>query len=157
MQMSRPYKVKKSPIHGNGVFAATKLKAGTRLIEYRGKRRTHEEADQLAEGDPDSGHTFLFTLNDEYIIDANKKGNAARWINHSCDPNCEAVIVENKKGKTWKDRIYIETIKDIPKGTELSYDYGITLEERHTAKMKKIWACKCGAPDCTGTMLKPKR
>jgi len=67
------------------------------------------------------------------------------------------VIVENKKGKAWKDRIYIETIKDIPKGTELSYDYGITLEERHTAKIKKMWACTCGVPDCTGTMLKPKR
>ncbi len=155
--MPRHVNVKRSPIHGNGVFAAKKLPAGTRVMQYRGKLRTHEEADELAEGAPDSGHTFLFTLNDEYIIDANKKGNAARWINHSCDPNCEAVIEENEKGKKKKDRIYIETIKPIRKGVELTYDYGITLEERHTKRMKKIWACKCGEPNCTGTMLKPKR
>lgn len=154
--MPRNVTVKRSPIHGNGVFASKDLPAGTRVIQYKGKRRTHDEADELAQGDPDSGHTFLFTLNEDYIIDANKKGNAARWINHSCDPNCEAVIEENENGKKKKDRIYIETIKPISKGTELTYDYGITLEERHTKRLKDIWACKCGEPDCSGTMLKSK-
>ena len=155
--MPKYIKVRKSPIHGYGVFAKEKIPKGTRLIEYKGKRRTHEEADELAEGDPDSGHTFLFTLNDDYIVDANKRGNEARWINHSCEPNCEAVIEEHPNGKRKKDRIYIETTRTIAKGEELTYDYGITLAERHTKRMKEIWACRCGHASCTGTMLKPKR
>ena len=155
--MPKYIKVRQSPIHGNGVFAKTKIPKGTRIIEYKGKLRTHEEADERAEGDPETGHTFLFTLNDEYIIDANKKGSDARWINHSCKPNCEAVIEEHPKGKRKKDRIFIEATRTIRKGEELTYDYGITLEERHTKRMKEIWACKCGHDNCTGTMLKPKR
>lgn len=151
------FKVKKSSIHGNGVFAARKIPAGHRIVRYRGKLRTHDEADELYEGEVETGHTFLFTLNDEYIVDANKKGNDARWINHSCAPNCEAVIVENEAGKKNKDKIYIEATRDIRKGEELTYDYGIRLEVRHTKRMKELWACRCGDENCTGTMLKPKR
>ena len=108
-------------------------------------------------GDVDSGHTFLFTLNDDWVIDASYEGNDARWINHSCDPNCEAVIDENEDGDSRKDRVFIEAIRDIAPGEELSYNYGITLAERHTPRLKKIWACLCGSPKCTGTMLQPKR
>ena len=147
---------RKSPIHGNGMFAGRDLKADKVLIEYKGKRITHAKADKLYAGTSDSGHTFLFTLNEKYIIDANQDGNDARWINHSCDPNCQAVIHEAEDGKAKHDRVMIESIREIAAGEELTYDYGITLEERHTKKMKKIWACRCGSPKCTGTMLKPK-
>ena len=155
--MQRTIIVKRSPIHGNGVFAARKLAAGETLIQYKGKLTTHDEADGLYEGSVESGHTFLFTLNDDYIIDANRGGNAARWINHSCDPNCEAVIIERKRGDAPRERIYIEAKRAIRKGEELTYDYGIKLDVPQTKRLKALWACRCGKPNCTGTMLQPKR
>ena len=148
---------RRSAIHGNGVFAGQPIKKGERVVEYKGRRRTHAEVDAGDTGDADSGHTFLFTLNDEYVIDANFEGNDARWINHSCDPNCEAVLEEDDGDDRRKDRVFIEAIRDIAPGEELSYNYGITLGERHTPRLKKIWACLCGSPKCTGTMLQPKR
>ena len=155
--MPRKIEARQSDIHGNGVFAIAPIEKGERVVEYKGKRRTHEEVDEDDTGDVDSGHTFLFTLNDDYVIDANHKGNKARWINHSCDPNCEALIEEDEGGDSRKDRVFIEAIRDIRPGEELSYNYGITLAERHTPRLKKIWACLCGSPKCTGTMLQPKR
>ena len=155
--MPRKIVTRRSTIHGNGMFAVAPIAKGERLIEYKGRRRTHEEVDAGDSGDVDSGHTFLFTLNDEYVIDANYEGNGARWINHSCDPNCEAVLEEADGDNRKKDRVFIEAIRAIKPGEELTYDYGIVLSEPHTAKMKKIWACRCGAKRCTGTMLKPKR
>jgi SET domain-containing protein len=152
--MFRNLIVRRSPIHGNGVFAARKLPAGKRLIQYRGRVITHDEADQLYEGSVESDHTFLFTLNDDYIVDANRRGNDARWINHSCTPNCEAVIHEDKNGDRRRDRIYIETLREVQRGEELTYDYGIKLECRQTARLRKLWACHCGARSCSGTMLK---
>src|SRR5579863_6797989 len=146
-----------SPIHGNGVFAAQELGKGIRVIEYRGRRLTHTQANRMYANDTDSGHTFLFTLNEKYLIDGGDGGNDARWINHSCAPNCQAWVVESKRGDKLRDRVVIETRRAIRKGEELTYDYGITLEERQTPRLKKIWACKCGARKCTGTMLKPKR
>jgi len=155
--MPRKIAARKSPIHGNGVFAVAPISKGERIIEYKGRRRTHEQVDNDVGGDVDSGHTFLFTLNDDWVIDASYEGNDARWINHSCDPNCEAVIDENEDGDNRKDRVFIEAVRDIAPGEELSYNYGITLAERHTPRLKKIWACLCGSPKCTGTMLQPKR
>ena len=155
--MPRKIVARKSPIHGNGVFAAAPIRKGERVIEYKGRRRTHEEVDNDVGGDVDSGHTVLFTLNDDWVIDASYEGNDARWINHSCDPNCEALIEEDEGGDSRKDRVFIEAIRDIRPGEELSYNYGITLAERHTPRLKKIWACLCGSPKCTGTMLQPKR
>ena len=155
--MPRKIVARKSPIHGNGVFAAAPIRKGERVIEYKGRRRTHEEVDNDVGGDVDSGHTFLFTLNDDWVIDASYEGNDARWINHSCDPNCEALIEEDEGGDSRKDRVFIEAIRDIRPGEELSSNYGITLAERHTPRLKKIWACLCGSPKCTGTMLQPKR
>jgi SET domain-containing protein len=155
--MPRKIAARKSPIHGNGVFAVAPIRKGERVIEYKGRRRTHEQVDNDVGGDIDSGHTFLFTLNDDWVIDASYEGNDARWINHSCDPNCEAVIDEDEDGDNRKDRVFIEAVRDIAPGEELSYNYGITLAERHTPRLKKIWACLCGSPKCTGTMLQPKR
>ncbi|WP_257385782.1 SET domain-containing protein [Tahibacter caeni] len=155
--MSRRIVARRSPIHGNGVFAVTDIPAGTTLIEYRGKLLTHAQADKRYPGNADTGHTFLFTLNDRYVIDANEGGNIARWINHSCEPNCQSSLEEDPDGDARKDRVMIETVRDVRAGEELCYDYGITLEERHTPRLKAIWACRCGSPRCTGTMLKPKR
>jgi uncharacterized protein len=148
---------RRSAIHGNGVFAIAAIEKGSRLIEYKGRHRTHQEVDRVYADDVDTGHTFLFTLNDIYVIDANVDGNAARWINHSCQPNCEAVLVEDDNADPNKDAVFIEAIRDIRPGEELTYNYDIVLGEPHTARLKKLWACRCGATRCTGTMLQPKR
>ena len=148
---------RRSTIHGNGIFATAAIVKGTRLIQYKGLHRTHQEVDNLYAEEADTGHTFLFTLNDTYVIDANTDGNAARWINHSCNPNCEAVLVENENADPMKDAVFIDARRAIRSGEELTYNYGIVLAEAHTPKMKKLWACRCSAPKCTGTMLQPKR
>ena len=159
---AKPKKKKKiearlSPIHGNGVFATEAIRKGERIVRYKGKLRTHAEVDEEYGDEDENGHTFLFTLNDDYVIDANIDGNVARWINHSCKPNCESMIEENGNGKRHKDKVFIEAARDIQPGEELTYNYGIVLDEPHTAKNKKLWACLCGARNCTGTMLQPKR
>jgi SET domain-containing protein len=155
--MSRRIVARRSPIHGNGVFAVAPIKKGEEIIEYKGTLMTHDEADEMYGDGGETGHTFLFTLNDEYIIDANRKGGIARWINHSCDPNCEAFVEEHEGDNRRKDRVIIEAKRNIKAGEELTYDYGIVLEVPHTARLKKKWICLCGSPKCTGTLLKPKR
>ena len=155
--MTRRIKQRRSPIHGNGVFATADIPAEVELVEYRGRRLTHAQADRAYGGTTESGHTFLFTLNDRYVIDANVDGNVARWINHSCAPNCQAVLEEDTEGDRRADRVLIETLRPIRSGEELTYDYGITLSERLTPRLKRIWECRCGAADCSGTMLRPKR
>ncbi|HEX4870965.1 MAG TPA: SET domain-containing protein-lysine N-methyltransferase [Nevskiaceae bacterium] len=155
--MPRNLLLRRSPIHGNGVFAARDLPAGLRLIEYRGRRLTHAQADRLYDGGIESGHTFLFTLNDRFVVDGNQQGNIARWLNHSCEPNCEALVVEARDGDPRRDQVWLETLRPVAAGEELTYDYGIVLEVRHSARLKALWACRCGSPRCTGTLLKPKR
>jgi SET domain-containing protein len=118
---------------------------------------THAQIDRKYADATDTGHTFLLTLNERKVIDANVDGNIARWINHSCKPNCESEVEENANGKPHKDKVFIHALRDIRAGEELTYNYGIVLDEPHTAKVKKLWACKCGAKGCTGTMLQPKR
>lgn len=155
--MARKIQVRRSAIHGNGVFAATDIPSDTRLIEYKGRLMTHRQADNMYDGSAKTGHTFLFTLNGKYILDANVDGNNARWINHGCDPSCTAVLEEDEGGSRRKDRVFIESKRAIKAGEELTYNYGIVLEERQTPRLKAIWACRCGSPKCTGTMLQPKR
>lgn len=144
------YEVRNSPIHGRGVFATDAIPKGTRIIEYKGKRVKWSWASDAypdVEGEPT--HTFLFELDDDWVIDANQNGNAARWINHSCNPNCEAVDEEG--------RIFIEAIRSIRPGQELGYDYNITSEDRLTPAEKKRWPCYCGSSKCRGTLLVPKK
>ena len=155
--MTKRITLRRSPIHGNGVFALVDIPKGTELVEYRGRRMTHAQIDRIYADTTDNGHTFLFTLNDRYVIDANFDGNIARWINHSCKPNCQAVIEEGDGKDRRKDRVLIETIRSLRAGEELTYDYGIILEEPQTAQLKRIWACRCGSRRCTGTLLKPKK
>ncbi|WP_266159799.1 SET domain-containing protein [Dyella silvatica] len=154
--MTRRIVARRSPIHGNGVFAVSAIAKGEEVIQYKGTLITNDQADDLYGDGGETGHTFLFTLNDEYIVDANQKGNSARWINHSCEPNCRAVIEESPSGNPRKDRVLIESIRKIKPGEELTYDYGITLDVPHTARLKKLWACLCGSPKCCGTLLKAK-
>jgi len=149
--------LRRSTIHGNGVFATRMIPKGARIVRYMGLLRTHDEVDAAYAGMEETGHTFLFTLNEDYVIDGNIKGNIARWINHSCEPNCEAVIEPDDKGRARYDKVFIEALRRIKPGEELTFNYGITLAERHTPRLKALWGCRCGAPSCTGTMLQPKR
>ncbi len=155
--MTRRIIARRSPIHGNGVFASQALAKGDHVIEYKGRLLTHAEADALYGDGGETGHTFLFTLNEQYIIDANQQGNSARWINHSCAPNCRALVEESPSGDPRKDKVVIETLRKVQAGEELTYDYGIVLEVPHTARMKKLWRCLCGSPHCSGSLLKPRR
>ena len=142
--------VRRSPIHGRGVFALTLIPKKTRLIEYTGERISHEEADaRYAEEHANSPHTMLFEVNDKIVIDATRRGNSARWINHSCSPNCE---IEDEN-----DRIFIGTRRDIRPGEELTYDYNLQLGEPHTKAAKRAHQCFCSSRRCRGTMLGPKQ
>ena len=140
--------VKKSTLHGNGVFAARDIPAGTQIIEYRGKRITPEQADDMHPVNPDDPfHTFFFSLSSGKIIDGGQRGNDARWINHACAPNCETQ--ENASGK----KVFVVALEDIPAGVELFYDYGLILDGRITKKLRNQYRCLCGAESCRGTML----
>lgn len=142
------YTVRRSKLHGNGVFAARKIPAGTRIVEYGGLRISAEEADRRHPTNPDDPfHTFFFALSSGQVIDGGDRGNDARWINHSCAPNCESE--EGRHGK----RVHIIAKVDIARGQELFYDYGLVMEGRITKQMKRDYLCLCGAPDCRGTML----
>ena len=155
--MANKIQARRSKIHGTGVFAKADIKKGESIIEYTGKLRTHEDVDAAYAEQDESGHTFIFTLNEFYVIDANIDGNDARWINHSCSPNCDSSHIEDAGGDPKKDRIIIEALRNIAAGEELSYNYGIRLVERHTPKLKKLWRCLCGSANCSGTMLQAKR
>ena len=146
----RRLQVRRSGVHGKGVFALTDLPAGTRLIEYTGERITWPEALRRHPHDPaQPNHTFYFHIDEQHVIDGAVGGNSSRWINHACTPNCEA---EDDGG-----RIYIRTLCDIAAGEELFFDYRLTLDARYTAKVKREYACWCGTAGCRGTMLAPKR
>ena len=143
----RSYAVRRSPIHGRGVFATRTIAKGEDIVEYRGRRIPMEAADALPDSDPDNPyHTFLFELNDGRVIDAGVRGNAARWINHSCAPNC--VPYEDDRG-----RVMIAARRTIRAGEELAYDYRLNVEGRRTKKLLAAYRCRCGAARCRGSML----
>jgi uncharacterized protein len=145
-----PFEVRPSPIQGLGAFATRFLPEGTRLIEYAGERITPAQADARHPDLPgERHHTFLFAIDDAVVVDASVNGNEARFLNHSCEPNCDVVV---DGGRLW-----IETIRDVAPGEELTYEYGLVLRERHTPAAKRRFPCACGAPGCRGTMLSKKR
>jgi SET domain-containing protein len=148
---SLPFELRTSPIAGIGAFATRRIKKGTRIIEYTGERISNAEADRRYDEDRmKSHHTFLFTLTRRTVVDAAVGGNESRFINHSCQPNCEAVIEDGR-------RIFIEALRDIPVGEELVYDYQYERMDDHTVDDERFYACRCGAPGCRGTILVPKR
>lgn len=139
------FKVRGSSIQGKGVFAARLIRKGTRIVEYTGERISHEEAEaRYDDRSMSRHHTFLFTVDDETCIDGNDKANVARFINHSCDPNCEALDMRN--------RIFIYAKRAIQPGEELSYDYGYDLDIS-LRMAKKYYPCRCGAATCRGTII----
>lgn len=146
-----PYKVKASDVHGNGVFARRRIPAGECIVEYQGERIEWIAAQKRAEaaGAP-VNHTFFFSLADGRVIDGASRGNNARFINHSCEPNCEPL--EHDDG-----RVFIYSLMEIERGEELTYHYALIYEGRHTSAIKRAFPCHCGAPSCIGTMLASKK
>ncbi len=148
---TKPYVVRNSQIHGRGVFATRTIPKGAEIIEYRGERTTWDIGSARQGLDPDEPyHTFLFELEDGRVIDATVRGNAARWINHSCDPNCEAL--EDDDG-----RVFIHAKRTIRAGEELAYDYRLHIDGRVTKAMREAYECRCGTRRCRGTLLDEKK
>jgi uncharacterized protein len=146
----RRIQVRSSGVHGRGVYAVAPIAAGSVIIEYTGERIGWDEAMERHPHDPaQPNHTFYFHIDSGEVIDALHGGNSSRWINHSCEPNCEADEIDG--------RVYIKALVDLSPGEELFYDYGLVIDERYTPKLKKEFACYCGSPQCRGTMLAPKR
>ncbi len=142
--------VRHSPVHGYGVFALRRIRKGTTVVEYLGDRITHDEADErYADKDERDNHTFLFTVDAKTVIDAGRNGNEARFINHGCDPNCESAVMAK--------RVYIEAIRTIQPGEELVYDYQIQRDADDADDVDEVFACRCGALNCRGSMLEPKK
>ena len=136
-------------MHGKGVFALQDIAEGETLIEYVGEVISWDEAQDRHPHDPnDPNHTFYFHVNEDKVIDALHGGNSSRWINHSCDPNCEA--------DEDNERIFIKALRNIKAGEELNYDYGLIIDEPYTKKLLAEYPCWCGAKNCRGTLLSPK-
>lgn len=140
--------VRRSSIQGRGVFATRTIRKGTRIIEYTGERISAEEADARYDDDTmERTHTFLFTVSPKTVIDATHTGSDARFINHSCEPNCEAVLEDG--------RIFIEALTTIRPGTELTYDYNLERGRGFKKEWEARYPCYCGSENCRGTLLKP--
>ena len=142
--------VRRSAIHGSGVFANRTIRKGERIIEYRGEQISVDEGDRRYPV-PDEGvhHTFLFTLDDDVLVDGGSRGNSARLINHSCDPNAESLVED--------DHISIYALRTIRKGEEITYDYHMEVPGRVTKADILQYPCACGARRCRGTLIDMKR
>ena len=142
----RRIQTRRSGVHGKGMFAVQDLAEGETLIEYVGEIISWKEALRRHPHDPtDPNHTFYFHVDEGHVIDAKHGGNSSRWINHSCQPNCEA---DEQDG-----RVFIKALHNIPAGDELFYDYGLIIDMPYTAKLKAEYPCWCGASSCRGTLL----
>ena len=143
------FEIRDSAIAGRGAFATRHITAGERLIEYVGERITHAEADRRYDDDSmEEHHTFLFTVNTRTVIDATVDGNESRYINHSCDPNCESEIVGG--------RVYISAIRDIAEGEELHYDYAYERSGDESEKEEQQYRCLCGTELCRGSIMESR-
>ncbi len=144
------YVVRNSSIHGRGVFATRYIRKGTRILEYKGERISNREADKRYDDTKmKRHHTFLFTLDKKTVIDGaiSAGGGDASFINHSCDPNCEAIITGKK--------IFIHALRGILPGTELAYDYQYERTGKNDAELEKFYLCRCGSDNCRGSIMKP--
>ena len=146
-ECNRLFEVRRSSIHGRGVVAVKRIRQGTRVIEYVGELLSSAELDVRYDKDtPERGHSFVFHIADDTYIDAVREGNDSRFINHSCDPNCEAYLDNG--------RIFIRAVKNIQPGVELTYDYSLEIEDEPLPSRGLLYACRCGAVRCRGTILK---
>ena len=136
-------KVRNSKIHRKGVFAKKDIPKDTYIIEYVGRKITNKEADKISEDETKNGIVYLFEINKRYTIDGDVPYNPARFINHACDPNAESL---NDKGHIW-----IEAMKDIKKGEEITYDYCLTTDDPYDHP------CKCGSKKCKGYIAKIRK
>ena len=134
------YKIKKSKIDKNGLYANRDIKQGTRIIEYKGKIISIRQSEVDSKFDNEKA-IYLFNINKRYDLDGDFKFNTARLINHSCDPNCE---VFGSGLKVW-----VFAMKNIKKGEELSYDYGFNFDKDY-----KNFPCKCGSKKCAGYIVR---
>lgn len=125
-----------------GAFASRDIPKGTQIVEYKGKLISKELSDKKSDIHKEKGELWIFTLNDKFDIDASRGGNEAKFINHSCDPNCEAVNYDDEE-------IWIESIRDIKQGEELQYDYGF--DEPDAA-----FPCLCNSKNCRGWIVSPE-
>ena len=142
------YEVRQSKIQGRGVFAKRRIRPGQKIVQYTGQKVTNDEADsRYDEENMERHHTFLFTLDDDYCIDGYVRTNKARLINHSCDPNCEAIIDD--------DEIWIYALKNIQPGVELAYDY--QYERTGGRELEKFYVCRCGSEKCRGSIMAPPK
>lgn len=124
-----------SSIHGLGAFAIRKIRKGTRIIEYVGRKISKQESLQQLQ----QQNTYIFDLDDQWDLDGNVEWNPARFINHSCQPNCEAI---NEDGRIW-----IVALRTIQPGEEITFNYGYDLTDY------RDHPCHCGAPNCVGYMV----
>lgn len=143
------FTLRRSPIQGTGAFAIQPIPKDTRLIEYLGERISQKEADNRYDDDEEHPHVLLFSVDRGVAIDAAVGGNDARFFNHSCDPNCEAIIE--------KRRVFLETMRAVSPGEELTYDYTLTRDGLDDEDSERRYACHCGAKNCRGTMLEPRK
>jgi SET domain-containing protein len=151
MSAKAPIIVRRSRIQGRGVFASREIAEGEAIVEYRGALITHAQADAQCDDETmRRHHTFLFAVDDRYVIDGAQNGNEARYINHSCEPNCESLIV--------KRRVFIHALRDIEAGEELVYDYWYMTDDDYTLDdLRRVYPCRCGAASCRGTLARPPR
>ena len=141
---------RRSGVHGKGVFALVNIPKGEVIIEYKGEIISWQQAQDRHPHNPlEPNHTFYFHINEDHVIDGGVQGNSSRWINHSCNPNCEADEIG--------EHVFIKAIKNIKAGDELNYDYGLIIDERYTPKLKAEYPCWCGSKKCRGTLLAPNR
>ena len=147
---ARRIQVRRSGVHGKGVYALKNLAEGETLIEYGGEVISWKEALRRHPHDPlHPNHTFYFHIDDKHVIDGKQGGNSSRWINHSCQPNCEA----DEDG----GRVFIKALHNIAAGQELFYDYGLIIDAKYTPELLAEYPCWCGAKSCRGTLLAPKK
>ena len=146
---TRQVQVRKSGVHGRGVFAVQDIPKGAFVVEYLGEIISAQEAEDRHPHNPaDPNHTFYFQIDEDRVIDGLRGGNASRWINHSCMPNCEPEVKDG--------RVYISALSNIAAGEELNYDYGLVIDERITKKLKAQYPCWCGSSNCRATLLAVK-
>jgi len=134
---------RRSSVHGKGLFALQPIAAGERLIEYKGEVTSWRRA--AARQQSGNGHTFVFGLSDGRVIDGSRGGNSARFLNHACTPNCEAIEAG--------DRVFIHAATTIRPGDELFIDYGLVVDGDVTEDVRKMYACHCGGPACRQSMI----